>query len=119
MAEKQLVPVDGRTRRKALTKRDRLSVKTQDPNYHYRIVNVDGTRVEDFIERGYEIVHEKVGDGRVDAATPLGSQFTVGPTLKAVVMRQRKDWFKEDQDLKAADLDEKEKAMNTDAKKGF
>lgn len=117
--KEQVLPEVGRIRRKALSKSDRLSVKDQDPNYRYRVVNVDGNRVEEFIERGYEIVHTKIGDGRVDAATPLGSQFTVGPTLKAVVMRQRKDWYEEDQAIKQADIDEKENAMNADAKKGF
>lgn len=116
--EKTQAPVEGRIRRTALSRKDKLSVRDQDPNYRYRIVNVDGTRVEDMQERGYEIVHTKVGDSRVDNATPLGSQFTVGPTLKAVVMRQRKDWFDEDQALKQADIDEKEKAMNADARKG-
>lgn len=120
MNTKTSAPV-GRVRRTAIGTRNRLSVKDQDPNYQYRIVNVTDDRVEQFIEQGYEIVNTSVGDKRVDAGTPIGStaQISVGNGTKAVVMRQRKDFYKEDQDAKQAQIDELEATMNNTAKKGF
>lgn len=110
---------EGRIRRHPLSSKAKLSVANQDPNYRYRIVNVRPGRVEEFIDRGYEIdPNALVGDKRVDNSKPLGSQISVGGDQKAVVMRQRKDWFDEDQAIKQADIDEKEKAMGASAKKG-
>jgi len=118
---KELNAPVGRVRRNSIGTRNRLSVKDQDPNYVYRIVNVNDDRVEQFIEQGYEIVNTKVGDKRVDAGTPIGStaQISVGNGTKAVVMRQRKDFYKEDQDAKQKEIDELEATMNNTAKKGF
>lgn len=119
--EKQAAPVqEGRTRRKALDSRAKLSVPNQDPNFVYRIVNVDGDRVEEFIERGYEIVSDaEAGGKRIDNGTPLGAQFSVGNGIKAVVMRQRKDWYQEDQKIKQDHILELEKTMTSEAKKGL
>lgn len=119
--EKQAAPVqEGRTRRKALDSRPKLSVPNQDPNYQYRIVNVDGDRVEEFIERGYEIVSSaEAGGKRIDNGTPLGDQFSVGNGIKGVVMRQRKDWYQEDQKIKQDQILELEKTMTSEAKKGL
>jgi hypothetical protein len=112
---------DARPRRQSIGKRNRLSVKDQDPNYVYRIVNVVDDRVEQFIEQGYEIAPAAVGDKRVDNGTPLGSQkqISVGNETKAIVMRQRKDYYAEDQAAKQASIDALEATMNQTAKKGF
>jgi len=110
-----------RVRRTPIGQRNKLAVKDQDPNYHYRIVNVTNDRVEQFIEQGYEIVPTtKVGDKRVDSPSSLGSatEVPVGNGVKAIVMRQRKDWYEEDQRTKQKSIDDLEATMNQAAKRG-
>lgn len=111
-----------RPRRTPIGRRNRLSVENRDPNYHYRIVNdVDG-RVQDLLDQDYEIVLDaKVGDKRVDEISSLGSakQISVGNGIKAVVMKKRKDWFQDDQDLKQKEIDDLEASMNIAAKRGL
>lgn len=111
----------GRVRRTPIGARKKLSVENQDPNYHYRVVNVVDGRTEDFIDRGYEIVPAKVGDKRVDSPSPVGSQsqISVGGGTKAVVMRIRKDWYDEDQKFKQTQVDSLETDMNNAAKRGI
>mgnify|MGYP003510647087 FL=1 len=111
-----------RPRRTPIGRRNRLSVENRDPDYQYRIVNdVDG-RVQDLLDQDYEIVLDaKVGDKRVDEISSLGSakQISVGNGIKAVVMKKRKDWFKDDQDLKQKEIDDLEASMNIAAKRGL
>ena len=110
-----------RPRRTPIGKRNRLSVENKDPNYVYRIVNDLDGRVQDMMDRDYEIVHTaEVGDKRVDAISSLGSakQISVGNGLKAIVMRKRRDWHDDDQALKQKEIDDLEASMNEAAKKG-
>ncbi len=123
MATEKPTPAQvSRPRRTPIGRRNRLSVENRDPAYHYRIVNdVDG-RVQDLLDQDYEIVLDaKVGDKRVDEISSLGSakQISVGNGIKAVVMKKRKDWFKEDQDLKQKEIDDLEASMNIAAKRGL
>lgn len=109
-----------RPKRSSLNSRSRLSVRDQDPNYFYRIVNCnlesDPDRIENLLEIGYEIVPQKkagpVGDAKVDTPSAVGSagQISVGRGTKAVVMRIPKDWYKEDQAEKQAALTHAETA---------
>ena len=110
-----------RPQRTPLAGRNRLSVKDRDPNYIYRIVNDQDDRISRLLEQGYEIdPNASVGDKRVDNPSSLGSTSTVsvGQGMKAVVMRQRKEWFEEDQRTKQAQIDEVESTMKTDSKRG-
>ncbi len=103
-----------RPRRSPLAQRNRLSIRDRDPNYHYRLVNVnlenDPDRVEALEEQGYEIVPSKkagpTGDSKVDNPSPVGSAglISVGQGTKAVWMRIRKDWFTEDQAVKQEEI---------------
>lgn len=109
---------EGRIRRTPITRRNRLSIRNPDPNYHYRIVNIRDDRVEQFLEQGYEIDPQtQVGDNTVDVPSPLGSakQISVGQGDKAVVMRIPKEWYEQDQAAKQADIDAVEKAKKTEA----
>lgn len=118
--EKQLTTKRSSERKKRvpLNSRNRLAVKDQDPNYVYRIVNAnldsDPDRVERFQEAGYEIVPAskagQVGDNAVDTPSALGSAglISVGKGTKAIVMRQLKEDYLEDQRRKEADLKETE-----------
>lgn len=104
-----------RPKRAHVTSRSRLSVRNKEPGYKYRIVNVnlesDPNRVEDLIDRGYEIVPSskvgQVGDKQVGIPSALGSagQISVGQGTKAITMRIREDWYEEDQAAKQAEVD--------------
>lgn len=103
-----------RPKRVPLSGRNRLSVKDRDPNYVYRVVNDVDDRVERLQELGYEIDPKaQVGDKRVDNSSSLGSVSTVsvGQGIRAVVMRQRKEYYDEDQNTKMAQLAEVEATM--------
>lgn len=121
MADKPTQAQVSRPRRTPIGRRNKLSVENKDPNYVYRIVNdIDG-RVQDMIDRDYEIVLDaKVGDKRVDSVSSLGSatQIAVGKGVKAIVMRKRRDWHDEDQALKQKEIDDLEASMNDAARKG-
>ena len=105
--------------------RNRLNVRGKEPGYVYRIVNDIDDRIKTFQEMGYEIVTDSavsVGDKRVDTATQEGSpiKVSVGQGIQAFVMRQRNDWYEEDQAKKQAHIDELEQTTKRDAdKEGF
>jgi hypothetical protein len=109
----------GRPKREPVGLRNRLKVHNEDPNYKYRwVVDYDGTgdRIEQFKESGYEVVPKglhKVGDARVNVGSAEGSSevLSVGGGQKAVLMRQKREWYDEDQKAKAARVDETEKAL--------
>ena len=109
----------GRPTREPVGLRNRLKVYNQDPNYEYRwVVDYDGTgdRIEQFKQAGYEVVPKgihKVGDARVNQPSAEGSSelLSVGGGQKAVLMRQKKEWFDEDQKAKAGRVEETEKAL--------
>lgn len=112
---------ESRPRRTAVARRNKLSIQNKEEGYQYRIVNAVDGRVDEFIERGYEIdPNTQVGDKRVDSPTPLGSakSIPVGNGIQAVVMRQRKDYYAEDQAIKQSEIDELEASMNNAAKRG-
>lgn len=104
-----------RPRRTPVGQRNRISVQDRDPNYQYRVVNVnlenDPDRIKRFEEAGYEVVPKEkagtIGDSKVDNPSALGSAglISVGQGTKAVLMRIRKDWYQEDQAAKQAEID--------------
>lgn len=101
--------------------RNRINVRNRDPNYHYRLVNVnlesDPDRVQRFLDGGYEIVEKDkagpIGDSKVDNPSALGSAglVSVGQGTKAILMRIRKEWYKEDQDAKQAEITQNEQRL--------
>lgn len=110
-----------RTRRTALDTRNVLTVSGKDPNFHYRVVNDVGDRVQEMVERGYEIVTDKsikVGDRRIDIPTAEGTpvKVSVGGGTQAYVMRIKNEWHEEDKKLKTQKVDEMEESMLTEAK---
>jgi hypothetical protein len=115
MAEKQKEP-SGRVRRQPVGIRNRLSVRGQDPNYNYRFVNDQDDRVSRFQEAGYEFVPNsevKIGDNRVDIDSTLGTNasVSVGNGMRAYLMRQKKEWYDEDQKLKQDEIDKSEAGL--------
>ena len=125
MARQEVSKVpSGRVKRTPITVRNRLSVKDQDPNYVYRIVNItdaDGhptNKLEARLEQGYEIVeNSKIGDRRVDLPSSLGSagETSVGRGAKAITMRIPREYYEEDQAMKQASIDDLENTMNAEA----
>lgn len=106
----------GRVTRVPVGRRNILTVTGKDPDYEYRIVNDIGNRVETFKEAGYTVVNAdevKIGDKRVDQVTSPGSiaQISVGQGVKAVLLKQRKEWHEEDQKAKQAAIDQTELSM--------
>lgn len=106
-----------RPRRTPVAKRNRLEIQNKEPGYVYRIVNDVDDRVLQLQEQGYEIVpNAKVGaagNRRVDNPTALGSSshISVGQGTKAVVMRQREEFYREDQETKQQTVDDTEQSM--------
>ncbi len=110
----------GRVTRVPIASRNVLTVKGKDPEFEYRIVNDAADRIQTFQEAGYEIVQASevvIGDKRVNNATPEGTlaQISVGKGDKAYLMRQRKDFYAEDQAAKLARIDQLERTMKQDA----
>lgn len=101
------IPVSGQ--------RDRLTVKSKDPAFSYRIVKDKPGRIDTFLEAGYEVVsHEtQVGDKRVATPSQEGSPVKVhlGGGEQGYLMRQRKEWYEEDQKRKQDAIDDTESAM--------
>lgn len=118
-----------RPTRVPLSGRNRLAIKDKDPNYVYRYVNAnlenDPDRVERMQEAGYELVPKaeagSLGDNKVDNSSPIGSSasISVGQGTRAVLMRQRKDYYEEDQRAKQAELDALEKTMRGESKSDY
>lgn len=110
----------GRVKRASQAAKGPLSVRGKEAGFVYRIVNDTDDRVLEFQEGGYELVADKdvsIGDKRVDKAATEGSvkRFSVGGGQKAVLMRIREDWYKEDQQEKADAIRQQELAMKQEA----
>lgn len=114
----------GRVRRSPLANKGKLTVANKDLDYEYRFVNDEGDRVQELIERGYEPVlksETKVGSTRrVDDSTPEGSilQISVGEGKKGILMKQRKEFYDEDQAIKQGEVDKLEHATKQEALNG-
>lgn len=113
----------GRTRRTPVSRKNILTVQGKDPNYHYRIVNDVGDRVQSFIDAGYELVPDdkvRVGDKRINKTSSEGSisHLSVGQGDKAFVMKIKKEWFDEDQATKQAEVNRMEETARQTALDG-
>lgn len=112
----------GRVQRVPVGTRNILTVKGKDPNYVYRFVNDVDDRVQQFLDAGYVFEDDgavDVGDKRVNSTSSLGTNksVSVGQGTKAFVMKQKREWFEEDQARKLSHVAEierstKEKALD-------
>lgn len=101
--------------------RDILTLNTRDDDYHYRWVSdtsEEGNRVFRFIQGGYEFAPAEghgVGQQHIYKSknNDVGSVVRVpsGKEGYLYLMRIRRDWYKEDQDRKQAEIDEVERQM--------
>lgn len=113
----------GRVRRTGLQRRNVLTAEGKESGYVYRFVNDSEDRVQEFLDRGYEVVASnkiKVGDKRVDRASPEGSvsQHSVGGGKKAILMRQKDEFYQEDQKIKQDYVQDTERATKEKALDG-
>ena len=121
MTEKTVPARRERTKRAPVNGRNVLTVQNKEPGYSYRFVNDLGGRVDEFLARGYEIVEDKdvqIGDRRVSAPSGLGSKASAvvdKQGTRALVMRQREEWYLEDQAEKAKAIAETEQSMEQQA----
>lgn len=109
-----------RPKRTPVGQRNILTVSGKEEGFVYRIVNDSGDRIQQFIDAGYELVNAadvRVGDKRVNSASPEGSkaQVTVGKGEKAFVMRIKDEFYKEDQAAKQAEIDRLEQTIKQKA----
>lgn len=120
-----MTKTEKRVVRKPLFKRGPQAINgDKDPGYHYRFVNDDATRIQNFKEAGYELVQNddlSVGDSSLSAAGDLGTAKRVvskdGTT--SYLMRIKKEYYSEDQDAKLETLKEQESTMKRDASQGM
>jgi hypothetical protein len=110
-----------RVRRSAINgTRNRLNIRGKEDGYVYRIVNDVDDRIQTFLEMGYELVTDPnvtVGDKRVALATKEGSpqKVSVGQGIQGYVMRQKQEYFDEDQKAKQEKVNELETSIKRDA----
>ena len=109
-----------RPQRTKLADRSVLKLKGQEPGYVYRIVNDIGDRISSLQEQGYEIVTDSsitIGDRRIGKASKDGSpvQVSVGGGVQGFLMRQKQEYYDEDQLYKQQQLQETERAMKKDS----
>jgi hypothetical protein len=118
-------PTEKRVTRKPLHQRGPHTISGEkDPNFHYRFVLDSGSRIHQMQEAGYEIVTDNdmvVGDSRVSDTTQQGSGKRVVSKNGdvAYLMKQKKDWYAEDQAAKQKQNDELEQSMTQEASKGM
>lgn len=117
---------NNRTRRTPINgTRNRLSVRGKEPGFVYRIVNDIDDRIQTFQEMGYELVTDtnvSVGDKRVATPSKEGTpqKVSVGQGIQGYVMRQKQEYYDEDQKVKQAQVNELEASMKQTAKtEGF
>lgn len=113
---RQTASASARPTRTPISGRNVLTVNGKEPGYTYRVVNDQGDRVAEFLDRGYELVDAasvRVGDKRVNQASAEGTkaQVSVGKGDKAFVMRVKQEWYDEDQKAKQAQANELEAAI--------
>ena len=110
-----------RVTRKPLHQRGPHTISGEkDPNFQYRFVNDVGSRIHQMKEAGYELVTDDdmvVGESRVSDPTSQGSAKRVISKDGTVgyLMRQKKEWYEEDQAAKQAKNDELEQSMKNEA----
>jgi len=99
-------PIDGR--------RNILTVKGLAPGMVGRWVDNTPERVDQLLDRGYEVVREKVqvGDMSADNGSQMGSAITkrTGWGKKSIPMQIPEEWYNADQLEKQKIVDEREKA---------
>jgi hypothetical protein len=100
-------PIDGR--------RNILTVKGLAPGMVGRWVDNTPERVEELLDRGYEVVREnvEVGDMAIESGAKMGSVVTkrTGGGKESILMQIPEEWYNADQKEKQKVVDSREAAM--------
>lgn len=113
----------GRVTRTPVGRRNVLTVHGKEPGFEYRIANDEGDNVERLLAAGYVIEDADkitVGDHRIQKVSAPGSkaEVSVGKGMKAFVMKQKEEYYKEDQAAKQADIRKLEDSSKENALSG-
>lgn len=114
-------PSEKRVTRKPLHQQGPHTISGEkDPNFHYRFVLDSGSRIHQMQEAGYELVTDDdmvVGESRVSDPKQQGSGKRVVSKNGdvAYLMKQKKEWYAEDQAAKQERNDELENSMKNEA----
>lgn len=107
LAEQKLVKTP-KTTRTTIGRREMLTVKNADPDFHYSVVNDYNGRVEAAKELGYEVVisDDVIGDSSINNPSALGSVSTkaVGHGVTGVLMRVPKENYSRNQVIKQKEV---------------
>jgi hypothetical protein len=102
-----------------------IDPKDKDPDYSYRIVNDKAGRINMFRDAGWEVVEKRgglqVGDPQAGVSSQLGAVVTksVGNGETGYLMRIKKEFYKEDQKVKADKIKAAEEGLKLEqTKKG-
>lgn len=108
-------PDRSKATRVPLGSRARLSFNNLEEGYMYRVINDVDDRIKRAEAAGYEFVEsdDKLGDVRVADASKMGAKVSkpVGNNVTGYLMRIKKEWYDEDQQLKQKQIDSTESAM--------
>lgn len=114
--DRETEAVEQRPTRIPVGLRPKLAVVGKDPNYEYRFVNDVPGRIDMFKQGGWELVTNQevdVGGNRAEEASAVGSLANVvvdsGQGTRAYVMKIKKEWFLEDQEAAARNVDSLER----------
>lgn len=102
-----------RPKRKPIAGRNKLTAPTRE-GYVRRFVSDEGDRVKMFQDAGYEVVTGNIQTSEQSLdPKQIGSNVTAdgGNGVKLVLMEIDERYYKEDQDKKNQDIDEREKAL--------
>jgi hypothetical protein len=107
------IPVSG-------SKRDLLTVSGKEDGYVYRWVNDTTGRIQRFKDAGYEVVDHQVAVGTITVDSSKSPSSTTERLVgkdgtKAVLMRQKAEWYEEDQAAKAQQIRETEETIKREA----
>lgn len=93
--------------------RNKLTVRNQDPNFMYYIVNDTGDKVARMKLAGWEIAPETIGFGDTGSNQSLGtgSRIDVGGGTTGVLMRIRREYYEEDRAAEEAERKAQERIM--------
>lgn len=109
------------TRKRASDVTNRLSLGNLDTdNFHYRLVTDEDMNVAEFQERGYEIEDLKavgLDRGRLEGNAGSDGRISVGGGSMAVLMKQKREFYEEDQAIKAEGIDNQMAAIEDSPEK--
>lgn len=93
----------------------RLTTQGLDKNYHYRIENDEGGKIERLKDLGYEVVTHnegvKMGDANAKEVGTAISTTVNKEGTKAYLLKQPKEFYEEDCAFEQKQIDESEKAL--------